>query len=425
MRSRGKPLTIASKRARALIAYLAQREGEEIARPTITALLWGERGEDQARASLRQTLSELRGLFSAAPVQPITATNETLSWKPDVAWIDTHILRRAAVAAVTAEWEAAAASMRGEFFEGLDIGEPGFEQWLAAERQRMRQLSGTILSALMTDAENAGNNEAALSHGQRLLTLDPLQEHVHRTLMRIYAAQHRPDAALAQFERCKRELASQLNVNPDAETEELARAIKAARRGETPKPPEGPVPALPDIPSIAVLPFVNLSNDSNQEFFADGMTEDIISALLRIREMFVISRSSSFVYKSQQVRADSAARELGVRHILEGSVRVAANRVRVNAQLVDGLSGKTVWAERYDGALDDIFAVQDEITRNIALAMEVTLTRGEVRQVVGEPDQELAGLGESRRRPRHAATLHHQGRCRRKTSAGRGRPSRP
>ena len=373
----GKTLSIASKRARALIAYLAQRQGEDIARSTITDLLWGERGEDQARASLRQTLSELRGLFATAPVQPITATNETLSWKTDVAWIDTLVLRRAAVAAGADEWEAAAACMRGEFLEGLDIGEPGFEQWLTGERQRLRQQSSTILAALMTDAENAGNREAALSHGQRLLTLDPLQEHVHRSLMRIYTAQHRHDAALAQFERCKRELASQLKVSPAAETEVLARAIKAARRGEGAKPPDGPKPALPGNPSIAVLPFINLTNDPRQEFFADGMTEDIISALSRIRELFVISRSSSFVYKYQQVRADSAARELGVRYILEGSVRVAANRVRINVQLVDGLSGNTTWSERYEGELDDIFALQDEITRNIALAMEVTLTRGE------------------------------------------------
>ena len=136
-------------------------------------------------------------------------------------------------------------------------------------------------------------------------------------------------------------------------------------------------PTLPRKPSIAVLPFTNMSSVRDQEFFADGMTEDLITALSRITEIFVISRNSSFVYKGRAVRLEDVARELGVRHILEGSVRVAGNRVRVTAQLIDGLSGGHVWAETFDGNLDDIFAVQDEITRNIALAMQVKLTYGE------------------------------------------------
>ena len=136
-------------------------------------------------------------------------------------------------------------------------------------------------------------------------------------------------------------------------------------------------PTLPRKPSIAVLPFTNMSSVHDQEFFADGMTEDIITALSRITELFVISRNSSFVYKGRAVRLEDVARELGVRHVLEGSVRVAGNRVRVTAQLIDGLSGRHLWAENFDGDLDDIFAVQDEITRNIALAMQVKLTYGE------------------------------------------------
>ena len=140
---------------------------------------------------------------------------------------------------------------------------------------------------------------------------------------------------------------------------------------------ERPPLTLPSKPSIAVLPFANMSNIPGQEFFADGMTEDIITALSRISELFVISRNSSFVYKGRPVRIEDVARELGVRHILEGSVRVAGNRVRVTAQLIDGQTGGHVWAENFDGNLDDIFAVQDDITRNIALAMQVKLTYGE------------------------------------------------
>jgi len=134
-------------------------------------------------------------------------------------------------------------------------------------------------------------------------------------------------------------------------------------------------------PSIAVLPFTNMSRDPHQEFIADGMTEDIITALSRIRELFVISRNSSFAYKGRAVRLEDVVRELGVKFILEGSVRVANNRVRVTAQLVDGHSGTHVWAEHYDGELEDIFAVQDEITRSIALSIQVKLTYGELARL--------------------------------------------
>src|SRR5262249_13968460 len=117
-------------------------------------------------------------------------------------------------------------------------------------------------------------------------------------------------------------------------------------------------PALPDKPSIAVLPFENMSNDPDQEYFADGMVEDIITALSRIRWLFVIARNSSFTYKGRAVDVKRVGRELGVRYVLEGSVRKAANRVRVTGQLIDAASGHHVWADRYDRELADIFAVQ-------------------------------------------------------------------
>lgn len=138
---------------------------------------------------------------------------------------------------------------------------------------------------------------------------------------------------------------------------------------------------LPDKPSIAVLPFINMSNDVAQDYFADGMTEDIITALSRIREFFVISRNSSFTFKGRNVRPEVAARDLGVKFLLEGSVRVAGERVRVTAQLIDGESGGHLWAERFDSGCEDIFAVQDEITRKIALALQVKLSYGDLARL--------------------------------------------
>jgi TolB-like protein len=128
---------------------------------------------------------------------------------------------------------------------------------------------------------------------------------------------------------------------------------------------------LPDKPSIAVLPFVNISGDPRQEYFSDGLTEEIITALGKVPNLFVIARNSTFAYKGKPVKVQQVSEELGVRYVLEGSVRKEGNNIRIAAQLIDALNGHHVWAERYDRNLKDIFAVQDEITKKIIMAMQV------------------------------------------------------
>jgi TolB-like protein/cytochrome c-type biogenesis protein CcmH/NrfG len=138
---------------------------------------------------------------------------------------------------------------------------------------------------------------------------------------------------------------------------------------------------LPDKPSIAVLPFDNMSGDPEQEYFSDGISEDLITDLSKISGIFVVSRHAAFLYKGKAVRPEQVSRELAVRYILEGSIRKAENRVRITAQLIDATTGFHLWAERYDRDLDDIFSVQDEITQKIVAALEVKLTEGEQERV--------------------------------------------
>jgi TolB-like protein len=147
--------------------------------------------------------------------------------------------------------------------------------------------------------------------------------------------------------------------------------------------------ALPNIPSIAVLPFENLSGDPLQDYFADGMVEDIITALARMKAFFVIARNSSFVYKGRAVDIKAVGRELGVRYVLEGSVRKAGERLRITGQLIDARDGHHVWAERFDGALEDIFALQDQITERIALALEPSIRRAEFERTRVLPTSNL------------------------------------
>jgi TolB-like protein/Flp pilus assembly protein TadD len=139
-------------------------------------------------------------------------------------------------------------------------------------------------------------------------------------------------------------------------------------------------PPLPDKPSIAVLPFTNMSGDPEQEYFSDGITEDIITALSRLRWFFLIARNSTFAYKGQAVDVKQIGRDLGVRYVLEGSVRKSGQRLRITAQLIDAISGNPIWAERYDREVVDIFAVQDEITASVAAAIEPKLVAAEGRR---------------------------------------------
>jgi adenylate cyclase len=150
-----------------------------------------------------------------------------------------------------------------------------------------------------------------------------------------------------------------------------------------------PALTLPDKPSVAVLPFMNMSADPQQEFFGDGIAEDIITALSKSRSLFVIARNSSFTYKGKAVAIKDIGRELGVRYVLEGSVRKAKNRVRVTAQLIEAESGGHLWAERYDRELADFFAVQDEITANVSAAIQPTVERSERERAARKPPESL------------------------------------
>ena len=152
---------------------------------------------------------------------------------------------------------------------------------------------------------------------------------------------------------------------------------------------EPPALPLPDKPSIAVLPFQNMSGDPEQEYFADGMVEEIITALSRIRWLFVIARNSSFTYKGQSIDVKQVGRELGVRYVLEGSVRKGGNRVRITAQLIEADTGTHLWADRFDGSMEDVFELQDRVAISVAGVIEPTVQAAEIRRSASRPTSDL------------------------------------
>jgi len=146
---------------------------------------------------------------------------------------------------------------------------------------------------------------------------------------------------------------------------------------------------LPDKPPLAVLPFQNLSGDPEQEYFVDGVVEEITTTISRLPWLFVIARNSSFAYKGKSPDLRQVGRELGVRYVLDGSMRKAGNRVRITGQLIDTTTGAHIWADRFDGALDDIFELQDEVASRVAGAIEPKLRQSEIQRTARKPTERL------------------------------------
>jgi adenylate cyclase len=177
-------------------------------------------------------------------------------------------------------------------------------------------------------------------------------------------------------------LALEYNYIGEQAVKNIAKPVRVYQVQPEPRPAPQPtlsgeqatLPPLPDKPSIAVLPFTNMSGDPEQEYFSDGITEDLITDLSKLSGLFVIARTSVFIYKGKAAEMAEVSRKLGVRYVVEGSVRKAGNRVRINVQLVDAAAGGHLWAERYDRELQDIFALQDEVTQKIVFALKIKLT---------------------------------------------------
>jgi TolB-like protein/lipoprotein NlpI len=226
---------------------------------------------------------------------------------------------------------------------------------------------------------NLDKHEEALAVVKRGLDISPNARPLLQRLVIIYSLTGRDEEASAVA-------AKLIKLHPKFTIESWAkraafkdqavieRYVKAMRKAGLPEKP--PLP-LPEKPSIAVLPFANMSEDPKQEYFSDGITEEIITALSKVPQLFVIARNSTFTYKGKPVKVQHVGRELGVRYVLEGSVRTAGDRVRITTQLVDASTGNHLWSERYDRELKDIFALQDEITMKILTALRVKLTEGE------------------------------------------------
>jgi TolB-like protein/Tfp pilus assembly protein PilF len=270
----------------------------------------------------------------------------------------------------------------GDLLDGISIRDAGFEEWLGAERQRLRRLQEDALNGLLAPGLPVETRERA---ARRLIALDPLREAATRALMQVHLERGETAQAMKLFETLKDRLHAELGVKPEPETMRLQETLRQGRPAPAVASPADPSGK----PSIAVLPFQNLSGDPEQEYFADGMVEEIITALSRVRWLFVIARNSSFTYRNRAMDVRQIGSELGVRYILEGSVRKAASRVRITGQLLDVSTGAHLWAERFDGTLEEVFDLQDQVATKVVGAIAPKLEQAEIERAKRKPTESL------------------------------------
>lgn len=379
-------IAISAKKNRALLTILALTPRLTATRERIAGLLWGDRSDDQARNSLRQSLAVLRKELGETAASALIARDDIISLSATGVTIDVADFRKLSDASDMDSLRGAARLYRGALLSDHGIRDSSFEDWLAAERGHLHQTAIRLFDRLAMREAGVAKIEAA----QRLLALDPLREASHRLLMQAHAESGEKGPALKQYEALKQVLHAELGVEPAAETQDLAKRITSGSVASAPPgaPPSASV--LPsDRPAIAVLPFLNLSDDPKQEYFSDGIAEDIIIELSRFRDLAVIARNSSFAFKGTQINLAKMAAELNVVYVLEGSVRRSGNRMRVTAQLVDVRSSNPIWAERYDREIIDMFAVQDEITQKIVGMLAVGLAEDALERAKRKPPENL------------------------------------
>jgi TolB-like protein/two-component SAPR family response regulator len=373
-----------------LLAYLACTAPEPQPRDRLMTLFWGSHFEPQARQNLRQALSRLRRALGSGA---ISGNEEAVTLVQGAIACDATAFETSLQDGSPDALERSVVLYQDAFLSNITIREEAWSEWSAAQRTRLEGLALGAIIRLGEHELDRGHPERALELADRAITIDDMVEGAHRLSLRALAASGRRAVALRRYEQFSALLKRELDVTPDSATQALAAELRragttnfvAGPRDET----ENSALTLPDRPSIAVLPFANMSGDPQQEYFADGMVEDIITLLSRSRSLFVIARNSSFTYKGRAVDVKQIARELRVRYVLEGGVRSGGNRVRITAQLIDAETGNHIWAQRYDRDATDVFAVQDEITEAVAIAIEPAVAELERRRTVRKLPESL------------------------------------
>src|SRR6516165_2425785 len=396
------------KKARALLGYLAAQGGQAVSRERLADLLWPYQGSEQARHSLRNCLLELRKALGPNGARHLVA--DFANCRIDEVVVDLDRFERLSRSPDRSELQAAAELYRGEFLADFDIDSEPFQDWLAAERDRTLALICDILQRLTAAHDAAGESDAAIQSGRRLVALDPLSEFGQRALMRAYARAGRRGEALRQYKSCAETLKRELGVAPDAETQalahEMARAGGAAEADPRSATVEGrgfgpgafgpggfgpgdslagrglsdrvaPAvtaarlswPCLLSSIGVAVAPLRNLTGDPEQQYLVEAFTDDLVTDLMRHGR----GLSLKPIADERGILGNLAGEaERGFEYVVTGSAqRSSPGMLRVNMRITDAATAEYLWAGRHEFRPEDLAPIQTKITRRISRELHV------------------------------------------------------
>lgn len=370
-----------SRKTRALLAYLALTRSPH-RREQLCEMFWDV--PDDPRGALRWSLSKLRPLVDDGACPRLVADRQTVELRIDALDIDFFSVQACvdADAMATGDLARMAALFRGPLLADLELSDnSSFHTWLLGFREDARKLQTQLLRSLIERL--ASSPQEALPYARELVRIDPYSEDAWAQLITLLGGAGRGAEAAQQYEAALQSLrefgggSGSLLRAWRAQQSSGASASRDARPAETSEAPRT---------SIVVLPFTNLSNDPEQQYFADGITGNLTTDLSRIPDMLVISRNTAFTYRNKPIDTRQIGRELNVRYLLEGEVQRSGDELRVTAQLIDAETDVHLWAERFTGKATDLFALQDEITSRIAAALDLELVDAEASRAVDRPD---------------------------------------
>lgn len=374
-------IVAASAKLSALLAYLAMA-GKPVGRDQLTSLLWGSHFEEQARQNFRQALARLRKVLGS---EALPSDEQSVALSQDAISSDVVEFESLSTSTDAGTLRRAVSLLRGDLLAGIELRESAFEEWLSTERRRLAILACEVLERLGRIELVEGRATEALKLAEDSIRRDIFREESHQLALRAFAALGRRSEAVRHYQHFAERLKQELGTEPDIATTEAYNQARQSRSSSD----EAISSSQLRKPSIAVLPFANLSNDAEQDYFIDGIADEIITGLSRMHWLFVISRNSSFTYKGRAIDVKQVGRELGVRYVLEGSVRKAGSRLRISGQLIDAMTGLALWSDRIEGDLADVFELQDMVTSQVIGAIAPRLEQAEFERSKLKPTASL------------------------------------
>ena len=382
--SSGDSVAVRSRKGVGLLACLALADGKPIGRDRLCALLWPDRQPAQARASLRQLLVDLRHDFGPASNVFDTTTDGAISCNSAVTISDVAEFHRLRRADDRQTLEQAFAQRRGLFLEGTLPGDAVFADWIDDNRRSLDNLWCEATARLLRVLEREADHRQSLEVAGRLLSVDPLCELAHQSVIRAHLAMSNRSFALRHYKEFRERLDHELGVEPDALTQQIIQDASAPQTGLTAfaEASATVIAARRPRASIAVLPFEQSGQDADDLHLADGLAEDLNTGLSRFADLAVIAQAS---VREHAQSGNVWPRQLDTDYLVRGSVRRAEHRIRVTASLVHAADGTMLWSEHFDRDFGDIFALQDDIVRRIVAVLTARVQAFEMEKALQKP----------------------------------------